>query len=196
MQLEFRRIQQELGVTTINVTHDQREALVMSDHIVVMNEGVVQQSDTPLAIYRKPSNRFVANFIGVTSIFKATVQNHDVGKLVVSAGKVELIARCDQVLPAQAESVECALRAEQIRIVSTSDAYYDNIVLGTVVQRIFEGDRLVYDVQVKEMDNVILSAFDHDPLTHTEYALGDRVSLGWNADDLLAFPVSNQVSLQ
>ncbi|MCB1991197.1 MAG: TOBE domain-containing protein, partial [Geminicoccaceae bacterium] len=68
MQLEFRRIQQELGVTTINVTHDQREALVMSDEVMVMHQGRVQQSAPPAETYGQPANRFVAGFIGTPSM--------------------------------------------------------------------------------------------------------------------------------
>ena len=67
MQLEFRRIQRELGVTTINVTHDQREALIMSDEIIVMDKGRVQQMGRPAVTYRAPANPFVAGFIGVTN---------------------------------------------------------------------------------------------------------------------------------
>src|SRR5690606_18729550 len=67
MQLEFRRIQKELGVTTINVTHDQREALVVSDEIIVMDQGEIQQHAAPVEMYRRPANPFVAHFIGVSS---------------------------------------------------------------------------------------------------------------------------------
>src|SRR5690606_905367 len=77
MQLEFRRIQKELGVTTINVTHDQREALVMSDEIIVMDRGLIQQKARPRAAYRTPANPFVANFIGVTNFIDATVLSVD-----------------------------------------------------------------------------------------------------------------------
>lgn len=77
MQLEFRRIQRELGVTTINVTHDQREALVVSDEVIVMNDGVIQQKARPVCAYRAPENAFVANFIGVTNFLHGTVSGVD-----------------------------------------------------------------------------------------------------------------------
>lgn len=190
MQLEFRRIQQELGVTTINVTHDQREALVMSDHIVVMDDGVIQQSDTPVNIYRNPGNKFVANFIGVTSVFRAIVHDSKNQCVSVVVNSVTLEARTSGELLTQGDRVDCAIRAEQIRLCSSGDKSFDNKVEGEIVQRIFEGDRIVYDVRVKLMGDVILYVFDHDPLKHTEYSVGDVVSLGWNADDLFAFPVS------
>lgn len=192
MQLEFRRIQQELGVTTINVTHDQREALVMSDHIVVMNNGVVQQSDTPTEIYRKPDNRFVASFIGVTSQFQATVESADGTMLRVKTGNTSLSARSTGESLDEGSIVDCAIRAEQIRLINDDETAFENRVSGQVVQRIFEGDRVVYEICVEQMDNAILYVFDHDPLTHKEHSVADWVSLGWNATDLFAFPVIAQ----
>ncbi|MCP4386017.1 MAG: ABC transporter ATP-binding protein [Hyphomicrobiales bacterium] len=191
MQLEFRRIQQELGVTTINVTHDQREALVMSDHIVVMNDGVVQQADTPVALYREPGNRFVANFIGVTSMFPATVKSVDGSPITVQSGSALLKARANGEVLALDALVECAIRAEQIRILDGDSDAFDNRVEGTVEQRIFEGDRVVYAVRVEDLADSILYVFDHDPEQHNEYPVGGRVHLGWNARDLFAFPSLN-----
>lgn len=71
MQIELKRIQKSVGITFIYVTHDQEEALSMSDRIIVMNEGVIQQMDEPINIYNEPKNAFVANFIGESNIFKA-----------------------------------------------------------------------------------------------------------------------------
>ncbi|MEO3434075.1 ABC transporter ATP-binding protein [Inquilinus sp. CAU 1745] len=187
MQLEFRRIQQELGVTTINVTHDQREALVMSDKIVVMNEGKVQQSDSPEDVYRAPSNRFVANFIGLTSTFAGIVENGQAGETVVRVGDLILHARPGSGVDC-GSLVDCAIRAEQIRFVDDDSGGYENVVTGSVEQRIFEGDRLVYEVRVPELGNATLFVFDHDPVHHTEHQRASRVRLGWNARDLFAFP--------
>tara|TARA_R110002126_G_scaffold291674_1_gene455160 strand:- start:40499 stop:41695 length:1197 start_codon:yes stop_codon:yes gene_type:complete len=192
MQLEFRRIQQELGVTTINVTHDQREALVMSDRIAVMNEGVVQQDGTPVDMYRNPENRFVANFIGMTSLFEGTVCATGDGVVSVKSGNVLLQARSnDKVLPVNTK-VDCAIRAEQIRIVEDASVY-DNSVFGTIEHRIFEGDRIVYTIHIEDLGGARLHLFDHDPVSHKEYPANERVRLGWNARDLFAFqaPQSN-----
>ncbi|XWN34424.1 MAG: ABC transporter ATP-binding protein [Devosia sp.] len=188
MQLEFRRIQQDLGVTTINVTHDQREALVMSDHIVVMSDGVVQQADTPVSIYRSPSNRFVATFIGVTSQFPAAVVSAEGPNLTVSVGETTLAARAGTA-PAVGETVDCAIRAEQIAIVDDAGSAYDNTVSGRIVQRIFEGDRVVYEIHIEAMAGAQLMVFDHDPAAHREHRMGDTVTLGFNARDVFAFPI-------
>ena len=192
MQLEFRRIQQELGVTAINVTHDQREALVMSDQIVVMNDGVVQQSGTPSSIYREPNSRFVASFIGVTSTFAATVCEVNQAMVAVTTGDVVLKARASGTLLEKNTAVECAIRAEQIRIFDDESAKFDNMMTGTVEQRIFEGDRVMYEIRVHELNDSILYVFDHDPASHQEYPIQNRVQLGWNARDLHVFPASSQ----
>lgn len=192
MQLEFRRIQQELGVTTINVTHDQREALVMSDQMIVMDEGVVQQSNTPREIYSQPGNRFVASFLGVTSMFKGTVVGVESGFLSVDMGGVQLRARGNCELFAAGDVIDCAVRAEQVSLLAEADgqeSVLENTVAGMVRQRIFEGDRIVYEVLVSDMNDASIYVFDHNPGKHEEHELNARVRLGWEAESFYAFPV-------
>ncbi len=193
MQLEFRRIQQELGVTTINVTHDQREALVMSDKIIVMNAGRIQQSDSPEAVYRAPSNRFVANFVGLTALFGGAIERVDDEGVVVRVGELALRARAGEALTPGA-SVDCAIRAEQIRILADDEendtGRFDNTVTGKVDQRIFEGDRMVYQVTVPKLADATLFVFDHDPTHHAERGQSGALKLAWNARDMLTFPTN------
>ena len=185
MQLEFRRIQQELGVTTINVTHDQREALVMSDKIVVMNEGVIQQAEDPVSLYRAPSNRFVAGFIGLTSFLPGTAGNAS-GQVCI--GDHNLHGRPSANVAADT-ALECAIRAEQVRICAAEDTpqTLDYWIDGQVQARIFEGDRVVYEVHCPTLGNALVYAFDHDPMHHHVYDVGTAVKVGWNADDLMIF---------
>jgi len=191
MQLEFRRIQQDLGVTTINVTHDQREALVMSDRIVVMDDGVVQQEDTPQAVYHAPQNRFVATFLGVTSIFPARVVAADGAVLTVEAGGVRLSTRGTGESKS-GSSVDCALRAEHVAIhpgeAAPGDA--ENILEGIVDQEIFEGDRVVFLVRVAALGDAHVTVFDTDPSSHARISEGDPVRLTFPARALFAFPRS------
>jgi iron(III) transport system ATP-binding protein len=77
MRVELVRLQHEVGITSIYVTHDQAEALVMSDRVVVMNKGVIQQIDDPRTIYARPANTFVANFIGVANLMQGTMLGHE-----------------------------------------------------------------------------------------------------------------------
>jgi putative spermidine/putrescine transport system ATP-binding protein len=102
---EIREIQKELGITTIFVTHDQEEALSMSDRVVVMNGGIAEQVGVPHEVYNRPTTRFVANFVGTLNNFTATVEDPDAGR--VSLGGVAV--RLPQALPAKRKGDEVAL---------------------------------------------------------------------------------------
>lgn len=188
MQLEFRRIQQQLGVTTVNVTHDQREALVMSDQIVVMNEGRVQQDSTPRDIYRAPTNRFVANFVGLTSFFSGTINRFDDDRLCITIGATTLVARRgDNELPIGSK-IDYAVRAEQVRFLGDKEGSYENEVNAVVVQSIFEGDRMVYEVRVAQLGNASMYVVGHDAKDLSEHPPGSNTRIGWNASDGMVFP--------
>jgi putative spermidine/putrescine transport system ATP-binding protein len=189
MQLEFRRIQKELGVTTINVTHDQREALVISDEVLVMNAGRLEQLGEPMATYRRPANRFVAGFLGTTNFFPARVRAVRNSGVELDAGALALAGQSTASPVAPGREVLCALRAEQIRLVPSSDPTpaLDTVLEAEVLEIVFEGDRMVYMVHAEQLGNVDLRAFDHDPLHHACSAVGDRVRIGWNAADLMIF---------
>ncbi|PSH57195.1 ABC transporter ATP-binding protein [Phyllobacterium endophyticum] len=191
MQLEFRRIQRELGVTTINVTHDQREALVVSDEIIVMDKGRIQQNAKPSATYRQPSNSFVAGFIGVTNFLSGSVTDVTDSEVAFIAGTQPLCGRwvATDVRPSAGQSVKGAVRAEQIRVAATPDRLDDlqTTVAGSVMDVIFEGERVVYEVRLASLQDATIRVFDHDPSQHAEFEAGARVFVGWNARDVLVF---------
>ena len=190
MQLEFRRIQRELGVTTINVTHDQREALVVSDEIIVMDGGEIQQMARPSETYRNPSNAFVANFIGVTNFIAGKAAAVDGSVVQVDAGpKLAGVAVDGHKPVAAGDTVSCAIRAEQIRIGSNAEsgAGLDTKLEGVVTDAIFEGERIVYELRVPALGNALMRVFDHDPVGHSQFEEGATVPIGWNARDLIVF---------
>ena len=183
MQLEFRRIQRELGVTTINVTHDQREALVVSDDVIVMDRGKIQQHADPVAIYRNPTNTFVAGFLGVSSLLVGTAVS---GGLIVN----------DQILGgthvgeiANGATVKGSVRAEQIRIsTDPSDlANCDTRLQGQVSDVIFEGERLLYHVSTDLEGVSDFQIYHHDPVKFDLYEIGTSVSIGWCRSDMKIF---------
>ena len=191
MQLEFRRIQQELGVTTINVTHDQREALIMSDRVMVMDQGRCQQLARPIDTYRSPANRFVAGFIGVTNFVPSTIVRVSHGAATIRIADTEMPARLvDDVDGLEGRPADGAIRAEQIRIGAAPGATEDLECRfqAVVVEVIFEGDRLVYGVSVPGLGDLELRVFDHDPSALSAHAAGQTVQIGWNARDLTVFP--------
>ncbi|MDV7142141.1 ABC transporter ATP-binding protein [Tropicimonas sp. TH_r6] len=111
LRAELRRIQQELGITTIYVTHDQEEALAMSDTVCVMYEGVIQQATNPLDIYLKPANRFVASFVGTNNFLSV---QRDGASAALRAGGADLSARLSAV--DGGASLVCAIRPEALKV--------------------------------------------------------------------------------
>jgi putative spermidine/putrescine transport system ATP-binding protein len=182
MQLEFRRIQRELGVTTINVTHDQREALVMSDRVLVMDRGRVQQADAPVPVYASPANRFVAGFLGLTNFLPGEVAGPagEDGTTPVRVGQAVLRA-AGSGAAAPGARVTVAVRAERVRLVAEGFP-------AQVEEVVFEGDRFVYGVTVPALGGAALRLFDLDPLGHPRHAPGEAVAVGWRDRDLMLFP--------
>ncbi len=131
MQIELRRLHEKLGMTTVYVTHDQREALTMSDRIVVVNHGRLQQVDIPAKIYDQPSNRFVADFIGDSTFLPVTRAGED----VYYDGKP---LRYNQELP-EGELV-LMLRPERLKIRTDSSPAGINHFTGTVTDVVYQGD--------------------------------------------------------
>lgn len=110
LRAELRRIQQDLGITTIYVTHDQEEALAMSDTVCVMHQGVIQQAASPLDIYLRPSNRFVATFVGANNFLALDRQN---ARLALRSGGADV---SDAKLESQNVQLTCAVRPEVVRV--------------------------------------------------------------------------------
>ncbi|SFC22728.1 ABC transporter ATP-binding protein [Tropicimonas isoalkanivorans] len=183
MQLEFRRIQHELGVTTINVTHDQREALVVSDDIIVMDGGKIQQHAQPVDLYRRPDNPFVAGFLGVSTFVdgEATSDGLRAGGLTLRGTHATDIS---EGAPARG-----AIRAEQIRIDADPQALAgcDTAVPGKIHDVIFEGERLLYVAALDGLPGVEFRIYHHDPDAFDLYDIGAPVMIGWNARDMKIF---------
>jgi len=186
MQLEFRRIQQELGVTTINVTHDQREALVVSDEVIVMDMGRIQQMDSPLKTYGAPANRFVANFIGITNFLPGEIIASEGASARVRVAGHEIIGRTADVF-APGTPVDCALRAEHAHILGAQDTA-DFSTDATVTESIFEGDRTVYSVVAEALGGAQIRVFDTLHAGTQKKGIGDIVRVGWDSRHVMVFP--------
>lgn len=182
MQLEFRRIQKELGVTTINVTHDQREALVVSDDIIIMEGGRIRQHASPAVMYRSPADEFVARFIGVSSVIEGGATEGGLTREGVALAGMP----SPGVLPGMA--ARGVIRAEQIRISSAQAtlAGCATVLGGTVADVIFEGERLLYVIQVPALSQTIL-VYHHDPESSDVFAVNAPVKLGWRTRDMIVF---------
>lgn len=137
MQAELKKIQKEVGITFIFVTHDQEEALSMSDTIVVMNDGVIQQIGTPTDIYNEPQNRFVAEFIGESNIIQG-VMPHDC-MVIFDDVSWECVDKGFK----ENEDIEVVLRPEDMKVVAPEKGK----VKGTIVSKVFMGVHYEYLVE-------------------------------------------------
>lgn len=149
VRTELRQLQQKLGITTIYVTHDQDEALSMSDIIAVMHAGRVEQVGTPWEIYFRPVNRFVADFIGTVNFLDEIVTANEGGVLTVEHGDMTLkIPTAVAVEPG--EAVTLVLRPECIRIAGGDEPADDLTLRGTIETYSFLGRMIRYWVRVKD----------------------------------------------
>src|SRR6185503_5021832 len=143
MQLELMRIQREVGVTFVYVTHDQEEALVMSDRIAVMSQGRVEQIGFPEDIYERPETRFVAGFIGTSNIVEAAVAGRagDLLQLESAPGDRLLVAAPDGRSVRPGVTLAFTVRPEKLRVVGENDPVPDRscTVLGTVADVVYQG---------------------------------------------------------
>lgn len=151
MRIELKRLQQTLGITSIYVTHDQAEALVLSDRIITMSKGHIEQEGDPRTIYAHPVNRFVSEFIGVANLLPGIVTEARAGRAVVDIanGEKTCAFRCvadDRISPG--DHVTVSIRPEHVRLVSDpAAAIDDNCVEGEVAAAIFLGNYVDCRVQ-------------------------------------------------
>jgi spermidine/putrescine transport system ATP-binding protein len=178
MQLYLKNLQHEVGITFIYVTHDQEEALTMSDRIAVMNEGRVQQVADPPTLYELPENRFVADFIGQTNVFSGTVEsvnNRRVTLRTASGGKVEATAREIEV----GEEAHAAVRPEKIRFGSEGD----NVSTARIRQIVYLGVSTQYIAELPDGEELVLYQQNFREGDHPE--VGDEVPVAWDARNCL-----------
>ncbi|EOU1217050.1 ABC transporter ATP-binding protein [Clostridium perfringens] len=166
MQIELKKIQQKLGITFIFVTHDQEEALTMSDTIVVMNKGEIQQMGSPEDIYNEPANSFVAKFIGESNI---------VDGIMLDDFKVEFggkIFDCVDKGFEKNEAIEVVIRPEDFEMVK----YENGMLKGTVTSIIFKG--VHYEIEVKDENHTWI-------LHNTKHAeIGSKIGLSLDPESI------------
>jgi spermidine/putrescine ABC transporter ATP-binding subunit len=176
MQLEVKRLQRRLGLTALFVTHDQEEALILSDRIAVMNGGRIEQLGTPQEIYARPHTRFVAQFIGESNLFRARVDG-DGGASLENGRRMPLPKRAS--FPSGSE-IALVVRPERPRRLSPGEAA-DAVVTGVVSEIVYVGESLKYRLR----DESGLDLLVRWPFREHGAALevGERVTVGWSAED-------------
>jgi putative spermidine/putrescine transport system ATP-binding protein len=184
MQFEIKHIHESLGVSVVYVTHDQSEALTMSNRIAVFDDGVVQQLDAPEVLYEQPKNAFVAQFIGENNKLVGTVDEISDGVAQVTLDTGEKVAalavNCDGV----GHKTQLSIRPERITIGSDATK---NLLSGTVVELIYLGDHIRCRMEIAGSDEFVVKV----PNSHAHAALkvGEVTPVGWETDDCRALDV-------
>ncbi|VAW12164.1 Spermidine/putrescine import ABC transporter ATP-binding protein PotA (TC 3.A.1.11.1) [hydrothermal vent metagenome] len=174
---EIREIQQNLGLTVVYVTHDQEEALAVSDRIIVMNNAIIAQAGTPRELYEEPNSRFVADFIGEANILDCTIASVKAGRAEVHIGAMKLK------LPARDLAPGGALLAVRPRRVELKPPGAKTALKGTLKKATYVGSHLEY-LAATEAGDIFVIAEDIDE----PFKAGDAVSVGFAAKGPVLLP--------
>ena len=167
MRSEIRKIQQKIGITSIYVTHDQAEAMSMSDRVIVMNKGIVEQIGTPYEIYNKPATQFVADFIGVANVLPAEVMA--MSPNVATVRCLEQLFEVESSLDLNVgEQIKVILRPEALKIGESGQ------VRASVTSSVFMGAYQDYKIDVEGREIMLM---DYNPIGKKVFAAGDEVFL-------------------
>ncbi|MGX6603154.1 ABC transporter ATP-binding protein [Micromonosporaceae bacterium Da 78-11] len=181
MQVELKRIQREVGITFVYVTHDQGEALTMSDRIAVMNSGVIEQLGTPREIYERPASRFVAGFIGTSNLIEGDVERAENGyALIAYTPQDRVVVPVPEAVHA-GQKLHVSIRPEKIdlhRGVPPASATGGSVLSGTVLEVVYHGTSTNYTVSTSA--GADFTVFDQNASNAEDLAdRGDRVFLTW-----------------
>lgn len=180
MRTEIRRIQKELNITSVYVTHDQIEAMTLSDRIVVMNQGVIEQIGSPMEIYRFPNSRFVANFIGRANFIDGVILDQAGSTLTVrSLGKSITLSNVKREFH-KGEEVTLIVRPEMIEIKKTGGLYN-----GIILRAVYLGDVIEYAV---EINGHSILGIETDPRITELFPDGEKVTIGFAEDCIQVLP--------
>jgi len=181
-RLEIRKLQQRIGITSVYVTHDQEEAMTLSDRVVIMNAGKIQQIGTPQEIYAYPNNHFVADFIGKANFLSGKVLR------ILSSKKVEIeVKRCKFTITSynktfkEGEKILLLVRPEAVDLHPKKP----QSITGVIQQIIYLGSYLVYEIKV---DEDILTVEITNPLSQKSFSTGEEVSLSLKENSLHVLP--------
>ncbi len=184
LRSEIRRLQQDLHITTIYVTHDQEEAMVLSDRIAVMDAGRVLQIGTPVELYEQPAGLFVADFIGTNNLVAGQVTEVCGGMVALKTPAGVLRGRGVGTLSVGSAAV-VAIRPENLTLVGDAGSA-DVAVRGRVAVSQYMGNVIRYEVDAG--DGVVLLVDVHDPRRHTLLGAGREIVVGFTAASALVFP--------
>ena len=179
MQLEIKRIQKATGVSIVHVTHDQQEALALSDRVVVMEGGCVRADGVPSEIYQRPRDRFVAEFVGETNLLAGTVVSKNGTHYDVRIDDNLVAAVASETGLADGSEVLLSLRPERVRCPCSGAA---NLWNGVVTDVVYTGEIVKYRVNLKDAPQISISA-KRLASASAPLVAGEQVAVGWEAAD-------------
>jgi putative spermidine/putrescine transport system ATP-binding protein len=185
MQVELREIQRKLNVTTIFVTHDQGEALSLSDRVAVMSEGRIRQLGTPEEIYRRPCDRFVASFVGDVNVLRGRLDGIEGTMAVIAVGTARVtVSRAASMDVAASAPVDLFVRPEHLTMTEATEACATS---GTVVAHVYQGGYVDTYVECPESsrDRLLVRSGGHEALAR--WPIGSRVGISIAAGEGAAF---------
>ncbi|WFU71230.1 ABC transporter ATP-binding protein [Bradyrhizobium sp. CB2312] len=182
LQFEMRRLHADLGITFIYVTHDQEEALTMSDRVAVMNEGKIAQVGRPEDLYDRPCDRFVAGFIGESNFLPAVVCGLEDGVVVAECNGV-LVRAVSSVRPATGSKVTLTTRPERLRFADTPDESESGVnrMSVTVGEAVFAGERCRFVLKTNDGTTMVLK--EPSSAAIRRRAVGERTEIAWSVAD-------------
>ena len=184
MQLELKHIHENLGVTMVFVTHDQSEALTMSDRIAVFNDGIIQQIDDPATLYDEPANEFVASFIGETNMLRGQVTALHGETCEVQLDNGSRILATNHANLSLHEPTCISLRPEQAKFVQTDEPISGNRFDTTVIECIYHGDHMRLSLDTGSQHSFMVKVPSSS--LHSQLSGGQRVTVSFSADDCRA----------
>ena len=177
MQIELKHIQQQVGITVLYVTHDQEEALTLSDRIAVMKDGQVEQVGSAHDLYERPATRFVADFIGETNLLQVRIESCEGDLMAVSSRCMNRIPVLQEAGFKAGDVVHLSVRPEKIYFLDEV-GNMDCRVSGVVEEVIYMGDVTKYYVRLGEQE--VLTVKQHNREGIRQRSKGERVSMGWS----------------
>lgn len=182
MQIEIKHLHERLGMTTIYVTHDQREALTMSDRVVVVNQGQFEQIDAPNQLYERPASYFVADFIGESSFLPVNVNGE---KVSLESAVLNLA----NPVPATGGDHLLVVRPEKLEVLAKdSDVSAFNCIDGTVKEMVYQGESFLLYVTLSSGDNIVMRQPSRREVLANLPESGQPISLGLHPEDTIIVP--------
>lgn len=177
-RLEIRKLQQRVGITSVYVTHDQEEAMTLSDRVVIMESGVIQQVDSPQEIYAHPANKFVAGFIGKANFLDSEIKGIEGDQLILDIhGKTIRAPHWDKSLKT-GEKVLTVVRPEAVDLEDPND----ELLEGTILNSVYFGSQMLYEI-LTSRDQVLVIEVP-DPQHHRIFTEGTKVGLRFKEKSL------------